>query len=305
MSSNKAIEVKKLVKKYANDLIALKGIDLSVEKGDFFALLGPNGAGKSTTISIINTITRKTSGQVWVNGINQDKEMAKSKLQLGIVPQEFNFNIFESCIQILINQAGFYGIKYNVAIKRAEGLLKEFGLWDKKDKPAGTLSGGLKRRLMVARSLVHNPSILILDEPTAGVDINLRRSMWELLTNLNKEGLTIVLTTHYLEEAERLCKNVAIIDQGVIIESAPIKELLSKISVENLILYCDTIAQEVKLKDLKVKKIDQNTLEIELKKGASITNLVKELNEKNISVNRIKNKENQLEELFIRLTNND
>ena len=231
-----ALEIKQLKKTYDNGQIALRGIDLHVEEGDFFALLGPNGAGKSTTIGIISSLVNKTAGEISIFDYNLDTHLSDAKSCLGIVPQELNFSLFETSIEVVLNQAGYYGINRKLAMKRAEYYLKLLDLWERRNNISRTLSGGFKRRLMIARALIHEPRILILDEPTAGVDVELRRSMWEFLRQLNKNGTTIVLTTHYLEEAENLCKNIAIIDNGAIIEHSSMKQLLGKLNVETFIM---------------------------------------------------------------------
>lgn len=296
-----AIEIKDLKKTYAEKFEALKGINLTVQEGDFFGLLGPNGAGKSTTIGIICSLVNKTSGQVHIAGHDIDTDWLKAKQTLGVVPQEFNFNIFEPCIQILINQAGYYGVPKKIASQRAEKLLEQLGLTDKRNTPSMRLSGGLKRRLMIARALVHNPKILILDEPTAGVDISLRRSMWSFLESLNQEGMTIILTTHYLEEAESLCKNIAIIDKGQIIAHDKTTTLLQQLSSEGLILYCKSIPILPEIPEAKFKQIDATTLEVELQQNQTITHLIEQLQNKGIVVDKVKNKSSRLEELFINL----
>ncbi len=231
-----ALSIRQLTKTYANGLQALKGIDLEVAEGDFFALLGPNGAGKSTTIGIITSLVNKTSGQVAIFGHDLDRELTAAKSQLGLVPQEFNFNVFEPVVEIVVNQGGYYGIERKVAYARAEQYLKQLGLWEKRHSMARNLSGGMKRRLMIARALVHRPRLLILDEPTAGVDIEIRRSMWEFLKTINQQGTTIILTTHYLEEAENLCRNIAIIDEGRVIENTGMKQLLYQLQMETFVL---------------------------------------------------------------------
>ena len=229
-----ALTIRNLTKTYANGVQALKGIDLEVKKGDFFALLGPNGAGKSTTIGVISSLVNKSDGDVSIFGYSLDTQRSLAKKQIGVVPQEFNFNQFEKVFDIVVTQAGFYGIPGPLARERAEKYLRQLGLWDKRDKQSRTLSGGMKRRLMIARALVHEPELLILDEPTAGVDIELRRSMWDFLTKLNEQGKTIILTTHYLEEAESLCRHIAIIDHGVIAENTDMKSLLEQLQVEKI-----------------------------------------------------------------------
>lgn len=297
-----AIDIKALRKTYKGPFEAVKGIDLEVKKGDFFGLLGPNGAGKSTTIGILCGLINKTSGHVSINDFDIDTHPLEAKQQLGVVPQEFNFNIFEPCIQIVVNQAGYYGVPAKIATNRAHSLFKELGLTEKTNTPAGQLSGGLKRRLLIARALVHDPSIIILDEPTAGVDISLRRSMWAFIEKLNKSGKTIILTTHYLEEAEALCKNLAIIDKGKIIEKNSTSELLKRLNVETVIFYCNTFADTIKDSPFKFNQIDQHTIEATLDNTQTISSAVAHLNQQNIVVNRIKNKTNRLEELFVNIT---
>ncbi|MCG8436691.1 MAG: ABC transporter ATP-binding protein, partial [Pseudomonadales bacterium] len=231
-----ALTIRNLTKTYANGVQALKGIDLEVQKGDFFALLGPNGAGKSTTIGVVSSLVNKSGGDVSIFAHSLDTQRSQAKMKIGVVPQEFNFNQFEKVFDIVVTQAGFYGIPAPLARERAEKYLRQLGLWEKRDKQSRTLSGGMKRRLMIARALVHEPELLILDEPTAGVDIELRRSMWDFLTRINQEGKTIILTTHYLEEAESLCRNIAIIDHGTIVENTSMRTLLEKLQVETFVL---------------------------------------------------------------------
>ena len=297
-----ALEIKNLKKTYKNGFEALKGIDLHVKKGDFFALLGPNGAGKSTIIGIICSLINKTSGHVSIQGHDLKNSPQKAKQKLGVVPQEFNFNVFEPIEEILVNQAGYYGVPRSEAFKRAEQHLKQLGLWDKRHEMARDLSGGMKRRLMIARALMHNPQILILDEPTAGVDIEIRRSMWSFLQKINAQGVTIILTTHYLEEAEQLCKHIAIIDQGVIIKNCAMAELLSELDSECLVLNLKTaIETSPSLGDYSAQLKDKMTLEVEIKKNDSINTLFKLLTENKIEVLSMRNKSNRLEQLFLRL----
>ncbi len=297
-----AIEILDLKKQYKGGLEALKGISLTVEKGDFFGLLGPNGAGKSTTIGILCGLVNKTSGTVSVGGYNIDSHPNDAKLHLGVVPQEFNFNIFETCYQIVINQAGYYGVPARIAQKRIDMLFEKLGLTDKKHVSAMRLSGGLKRRLMIARALVHEPEILILDEPTAGVDISLRRSMWTFLEELNHQGTTIILTTHYLEEAESLCKKIAIIDKGRLIANRPTNELLKQLQSETLIMYTqDTLSQAPKIDGASTKWLDDHSFEIEIDQDDNLTQIIGALTAQNVTISRIKNKANRLEELFIKL----
>lgn len=299
-----ALQLRDLRKTYLNGVEALKGVNLSVEQGVFIGLLGPNGAGKSTIISIINSLTRKTSGEVIVNGYSIDHALNLAKAQIGVVPQEFNFNIFEKVQQIMINQAGYYGIDYPEAKVRAKKYLSLLELWGKRDHTARSLSGGMKRRLMIARALVHEPAILILDEPTAGVDVEIRRSMWELLKQFNQGGKTIVLTTHYLEEAETLCDRIAIIDRGHIIQDTTKKQLLALLDVETFVLdLIEPFTMELPVcKGLQFKKIDSMTLEVECQKTKQLNTLFDVLNQYRILVSSMRNRSNRLEELFLRLT---
>jgi ABC-2 type transport system ATP-binding protein len=298
----KALSINNLSKTYKNGFQALKSVELFVEEGDFLALLGPNGAGKSTIIGIICSLLTKTSGEVTVFGNNLDLDSASAKQHIGVVPQELNFNVFEPVIEILVNQAGYYGIKREVAFERAEVLLKQLGLWDKQRALARELSGGMKRRLMIARSLMHQPRLLILDEPTAGVDIEIRRSMWDFLRQLNNSGTTIILTTHYLEEAEQLCNHIAIIDQGIIIKDCKMKDLLSEIDVQCLILDLkNEIIEAPVLQSYPIQKTDDKTLEVRLLKQHSLNDLFQQLSELGIDVVSVRNKSNRLEQLFMDL----
>ncbi len=299
----KALEITGLKKVYKGGVEAVKGLDLSVEEGDFFALLGPNGAGKSTTIGVISSLVNKTQGKVEVFGYDIDTQLELAKSQLGLVPQEFNFNQFESVIQIVINQAGYYGIERNLAKERAEKYLRQLDLWDKRNEKSRHLSGGMKRRLMIARALVHHPKILILDEPTAGVDIELRRSMWTFLQDLNKEGVTIILTTHYLEEAEMLCRNIAIIDKGIIVENTSMKQLLKKIEKETFVLDLPANSEVSGLNGFEYRMIDDHTIEVDVAKKQSINSIFAQLSEQGIDVLSMRNKSNRLEELFVGLVN--
>jgi ABC-2 type transport system ATP-binding protein len=300
-----ALVIKNLQKTYKNGVKALKGVELSVKEGDFFALLGPNGAGKSTVIGIISSLVNKTSGQVEVFGHNLDANYSAVRMHIGLVPQEFNFNIFEPVGEILINQAGYYGINRKEAIKRAEVHLKQLELWDKRFDMAKELSGGMKRRLMIARALMHRPKLLILDEPTAGVDIEIRHSMWNYLKKVNAEGTTIILTTHYLEEAENLCNNIAIIDNGVTIEQTQMRTLLHRLDIETFILYLANDMESLPdCGDYTVRKIDSSTLEADIKKQQSISELFNTLKCCGIDVISMKNKTNRLEQLFISMVNN-
>jgi ABC-2 type transport system ATP-binding protein len=297
-----ALNVKNLVKTYPRGLRALKSINLEVAQGDFFALLGPNGAGKSTTIGIISSLVNKTSGTVEVFGHNMDTDQDGVKLCLGVVPQEMNFNPFEKITQIMINQAGYYGIPRKIATQRTEHYLKKMGLWDKRDLIALRLSGGMKRRLLIARALVNEPKLLILDEPTAGVDIELRHILWEFLRELNQQGTTIILTTHYLEEAEHLCKNVAIIDHGEIIENSNMKQLITRLSMQIMVLDLEQpMRQLASLEEYNPRLLDETSLEIHLHKEQSLNHLFQELSKNNINVKSIRNKTSRLEELFIDL----
>lgn len=298
---NNALEISGLKKVYKGGFTALKGIDLTVKQGDFFALLGPNGAGKSTSIGVITSLVNKTAGTVKVFGHDIDHELEKAKSYLGLVPQEFNFNQFETLLTILVNQAGYYGVERPLAFKRAEKYLKQLDLWEKRNEAGRMLSGGMKRRLMIARALMHEPQMLILDEPTAGVDIELRRSMWDFLRELNEQGITIILTTHYLEEAEMLCRNIAIIDSGVIVEDTDMKSLLSKLDQETIVLDIDKISQAPKLDNFTVRLIDDHTLEVDVKKSQLINQVFSQLNDNNINVHSMRNKSNRLEELFVSL----
>jgi len=301
-----ALEIKDLEKVYAGGTHALKGISLNVEKGDFFALLGPNGAGKSTTLGIVSSLVNKTSGAVKVMGYDLDQQRVQAKMKLGVVPQEFNFNQFEKVFDIVVTQAGYYGIPASIAQKRAETYLKKLGLWDKRQTPARMLSGGMKRRLMIARALIHEPDVLILDEPTAGVDIELRRSMWQFLQEINQQGITIILTTHYLEEAEALCRNIAIIDQGDILVDCPMRELLSQMNKQTIILDVTPMDfSSVTLADFPLSVIDDHTLEVVVSKEQSLNYLFKSLTDVGITVSSFRNKSNRLEEMFVSLLNRE
>jgi ABC-2 type transport system ATP-binding protein len=301
-----ALELHALRKIYHTGKVALSGISLAVGEGEFFALLGPNGAGKSTAIGIITSLVTKTSGTVRVFGVDIDEDFAAAKSYLGVVPQEFNFSQFETVWEIVLNQAGFYGLKPALAATRAEKYLNHLGLWDKRFDRARTLSGGMKRRLMIARALLHEPRLLILDEPTAGVDIEVRRTMWEFLSDLNRQGTTIILTTHYLEEAERLCRNIAIIDRGEIIENTSMRELLSTLHAETLVLDLAEPATAVPANaDFRFTLIDQMTLEANVDKRHSINDLFNALSIAGIRVLSMRNKTNRLEELFVNLVNDN
>ena len=297
-----ALSIRQLTKTYGNGFQALSGIDLDVAEGDFFALLGPNGAGKSTTIGILSTLVNKTSGTVNVFGHDLDRNPAALKRSIGVVPQEFNFNQFEKTFDIVVTQAGYYGIPAKIAKERAEKYLTQLGLWDKRDTPSRSLSGGMKRRLMIARALVHEPRLLILDEPTAGVDIELRRSMWTFLTELNEQGTTIILTTHYLEEAEQLCRNIGIIDHGTIVENTSMRQLLGQLHVETFVLDLKyPLSSTPHLIGYPSLLLDGNTLEVQVDKAVGITGLFTQLAAQNIEVVSLRNKTNRLEELFVSL----
>lgn len=299
----KALIIENLKKTYANRLQALKGINFSVREGDFFALLGPNGAGKSTTIGIVTSLANKTSGKVVVYGHDIDKDFAAAKACIGVVPQEFNFNIFQSVLDIVLQQAGYYGISRKDAMPQAEKYLKQLGLWEKRNSMARQLSGGLKRRLMIARALIPRPRMLILDEPTAGVDIEIRRSMWKFLQELNQQGITIILTTHYLEEAEYLCRNIAIIDHGEIIENTTMADILTKFDAERFILYLDQPLEKLPMiEGYQFWIKDSRTMEVEVLKEQSLSGLFEDLKRHKIEVNSMRNKANRLEELFLKLT---
>lgn len=300
-----ALKIENLHKTYNNGVKALCGVNLEVEEGDFFALLGPNGAGKSTAIGIISSLVNKTSGKVSVFGHDIDTDSTGARQQIGLVPQEFNFNIFEPIREILINQAGFYGIGRREASLRTEKYLRKLELWDKRYDMAKELSGGMKRRLMIARALVHQPRLLILDEPTAGVDIEIRHSMWDFMREINANGTTIILTTHYLEEAESLCSHIAIIDKGITIEQTSMRTLLDRLHVETFILYLDKAIHEIPdCGDYNIKLIDSNTIEVDLQHTQKLNDLYKKLSLCNIDVLSMRNKTNRLEQLFIAMLNN-
>jgi ABC-2 type transport system ATP-binding protein len=298
----KAISIKNLSKTYSNGVEALKGISLDVEQGDFFALLGPNGAGKSTTIGVIATLINKTAGSVEVFGQNVDTHVFETKLDFGIVPQEVNFSQFEKVRDIVMTQAGYYGLPRKLASERTEKYLHKLGLWDKRSARARTLSGGMKRRLMIARALIHEPRLLILDEPTAGVDIELRRSMWEFLTEINDNGTTIILTTHYLEEAEYLCRNIAIIDEGKLVENTSMKQLLAELDTQIFIL--DTADElfelpALSLDQVSLRRIDSHSIEVNIASGVSINDVFSQLGSSGVRVSSMRNKTNRLEQLFL------
>ena len=297
-----AIEIRGLEKTYPNGMRALKGLDLDVAQGDFFALLGPNGAGKSTTIGILSSLVNKSAGQVRIFGHDLDTELMAAKRCIGVVPQEFNFSQFEKVQDILISQAGYYGIPAREARERSEHFLRRLSLWDKRDVASRMLSGGMKRQLMIARALIHEPRLLILDEPTAGVDIEIRRSMWQFLEEINAQGVTIILTTHYLEEAEQLCRNIAIIDGGQIIHNTSMRELLSQLHVETFVLDCRTaMTQAPVLEGYPCVLVDDHTLEVQIDKEQGMNALFAELERHGIEVASLRNKSNRLEELFLHL----
>jgi len=295
-----AIDIRQLRKTYADGFEALKGIDLNVADGDFFALLGPNGAGKSTTIGILCSLVNKSSGEVNIFDANIDIDFARAKSYLGVVPQEFNFSVFEKPWQIVQQQAGYYGLERSVAAERAELYLRKLGLWDKRNAVSRTLSGGQKRRLMIARALIHQPRVLILDEPTAGVDIEIRRSMWDFLKQINEQGTTIVLTTHYLEEAENLCRNIAIIDHGKVVHDSSMRELLRSLKTETYVL--DVEADDVSLQAEQGWRMrDECSIEIDVPRGEALNDTFARLQQHGIAVTSMRNKSNRLEQLFLRL----
>jgi len=297
-----ALAIRGLRKTYANGFEALRGIDLEVAEGEFFALLGPNGAGKSTTIGIICSLVYKTGGAVAVFGHDLDRELSAAKSCIGLVPQEFNFNQFEPTIEIVVNQAGYYGIPRDLAYQRAENYLRQLGLWEKRREMARELSGGMKRRLMIARALVHEPKLLILDEPTAGVDIEIRRSMWAFLRDINAQGITIILTTHYLEEAENLCRHIAIIDGGKIIENTRMQTLLGRLQTETFVLNLRRpLAQSPEISAYPIRRINEYTLEVDVDREQGLNALFQQLSAQAIEIASLRNKANRLEELFLRL----
>ena len=301
-----ALEIKQLRKTYRSGVEALKGIDLTVRPGDFFALLGANGAGKSTTIGAISTLLTKTSGTILINGYDLDQDPVRAKMSLGFVPQEINLNIFENCEQILINQAGYYGIPRHQAMSQAMALLTKLGLWDKRHSIVRHLSGGMKRRLMIARALMHNPKVLILDEPTAGVDIEIRRAVWAFLSETNASGTTIILTTHYLEEAEQLCNQIAIIDQGLIIENNSMKAILQTLHHQTFIFdTLDPIDTLPNLEPFQAIRTDTNQIEIRVDNRYSLNDVFTLLNQHHLRIHSMRNKTNRLEELFMDLIHHD
>lgn len=299
----KALEIKNLSKIYGNDVHALKGIDLSVEQGDFFALLGPNGAGKSTTIGIISSLVNKSEGSISICGVDIDENFPLAKSKLGVVNQEFNFSQFEKVEDVIMGQAGYYGVDPKTAAERTEYYLKKLGIWDKKDDFIRELSGGQKRRVMIIKALIHEPELLILDEPTAGVDIELRRGLWDFLIEINQAGTTIILTTHYLEEAENLCRNIAIIDNGLIIENTGMNELLQQLENQVFTIETDTeLPKNLEISGFSVTVEDKNKFSVIIPKNISMNALFDNENFKNLNVTNIRNQTNRLEELFINLT---
>ncbi len=302
-----ALSIRGLTKVYGNGFHALKGIDLDVEQGDFFALLGPNGAGKSTTLGVVCSLVQKTAGRVSLFGIDIDTDFARAKYQLGVVPQEFNFNQFERVIDIVIAQAGYYGMPRREALPRAEQLLKDLGLWDKRNGSARMLSGGMKRRLMIARALMHRPKLLILDEPTAGVDIELRRSMWEYMRRINRdEGTTIILTTHYLEEAESLCRNIAIINHGDIIRNTSVRDLLAELDTETFLLDLARPLDELPhIEGFEAYQTEPAQLALVVHRGQRLNAVFEALSEKGIQVVSMRNRANRLEEMFVSMVHDD
>lgn len=300
-----ALEVRDLRKVYSSKVEALRGVSLQVQEGDFFALLGPNGAGKTTLIGIVTSLVNKTSGNVQIFGHDLDSQKSFAKSMIGLVPQEFNLAIFEKVENILLQQAGYYGIPRSLAKQRAEKYLKNLDLWEKRDSQVRELSSGMKRRLMFARAMMHEPKLLILDEPTAGVDLEIRRSMWDFIKGINQQGITIILTTHYLEEAENLCRNVAIIDHGEIITNTSVSSLLSALQMESFILFLAEPCKALPSIDgLIMRKIDDKTLEVDVQKTHSMNEVFEILSANNISVNSMRNKVNRLEEMFMLLTKN-
>jgi ABC-2 type transport system ATP-binding protein len=300
---NIALKISQLSKTYSNQFEALKSVDLQVEKGDFFALLGGNGAGKTTMIGIVSGLLEKSSGEVCVLGVAQNKNPNEVKRLIGLMPQEFNFNPFEPIEEILINQAGYHGIARSVAKKQAYYLLNRLELWDKHAEMAKTLSGGMKRRLMLARALIHQPKVLILDEPTAGVDVEIRRSMWDFLRELNEQGVTIILTTHYLEEAESMCRHIAILNQGKIIKQTSMKELLAEVSTQMLILESlYKLPNTIKTTNFEAIRLDDYSLQIALDKGVSVSFVLQMLSQQGIEIDHVRSSQNRLERLFLNLT---
>ena len=305
MSPIPALVVDNLRKTYGNGVQALKGISLTVQPGDFFALLGPNGAGKSTLIGILSSLVNSTSGDAQIFGVSVNKQRNEAMKLIGLVPQEINFNQFEKPFDICVNEAGFYGIPRKIAAERAEKYLKELRLWDKAQDQARMLSGGMKRRLMIARAMMNEPRLLILDEPTAGVDIEIRRSMWHFISGINAAGTTVILTTHYLEEAEQLCRNIAIIDHGTIVENTTMKQLLSKLDVETFVFDVDDLPNQLpSLPGIAFRRVDDHTLEAEMPRTQALNALFETFSAHGITVTSMRNKTNRLEELFVRLVEN-
>src|SRR5882724_7643850 len=302
MSQVPALEISNLKKTYPNGVEALKGVSLSVQPGDFYALLGPNGAGKSTLIGVVSSLVNATSGEARVFGVPIHARRSEAMQMIGLVPQELNFNLFEQPFQICVNQAGFYGIDHKTAGERAEKYLKQLALWDKAFEISRTLSGGMKRRLLIARAMMNEPRLLILDEPTAGVDIEIRRSMWKFIQGINAAGTTVILTTHYLEEAEQLCRNIAIIDRGRIIENTAMKHLLGKLDVETFVLDLTKACAELPTVDgVKLTRVDDHTIEAEMSRAHDLNSLFAALSSRGVTVTSMRNKANRLEELFVRL----
>src|SRR6056297_2411347 len=298
----RALSIRGLRKVYPNGVEALKGINFEVEEGDFYALLGPNGAGKTTAIGIITSLVNKTSGEVRIYGHSIDDELEQAKACLGLVPQEINLNLFEKVLNTVVNQGGYYGLPRKLAYERAERYLTELKLWDRREDIARNLSGGMKRRLMIARALVHEPKLLILDEPTAGVDIEMRRSMWDFLKTINKQGTTIILTTHYLEEAEALCRNIAIINQGAIVENTSVRTLLKQLHREVFILdSVEELDEDIEIDGFAITRVDANTLEVAVEKGQRINDVFTALDARGIQISSMRNRANRLEEMFVKL----
>ncbi len=296
-----AITIENLTKKYSTGTLALKGVNLQVKKGDFFALLGANGAGKTTIIGILTGLINKTSGLVKVHEFDLDHDLNRAKQLIGVVPQEFNFNIFEKVEDIVVTQAGYFGVPRQTALKETAHILKALNLWDKRGQPGRALSGGMKRRLMIARALVHRPKLLILDEPTAGVDVELRHEMWNYLSELNKKGTTILLTTHYLEEAEQLCKTVAIIKEGEIVKTGTVKNLVNSLEKQTYVVTVNKLIGQGKIQDFDLKIVDDSTMEVDLGLNQNVTDLVSLLHENGITVKDLKPKGNRLEQLFLNI----
>jgi ABC-2 type transport system ATP-binding protein len=301
-----ALSIEQLQKTYPNGFCALSGLDLRVESGDFLALLGPNGAGKSTTLGIVSSLIKKTAGKVSIFGRDIDTHFSQAKLQLGLVPQEFNFHVFEKVEDIVINQGGYFGLSARIARQRCHQLLKQLDLFEKRQVQARMLSGGMKRRLMIARALIHNPALLVLDEPTAGVDIELRRGLWQFLKDINQQGTSLILTTHYLEEAEQLCRTVAIINQGRIIENTSTKDLLKRLNQEVFILDVDQLPGSLpEAPGMLFKAIDAHTVEVTVQKGQALNGIFSLLSDRQVAVSSLRNKANRLEELFVHLVKNN